>query len=444
MSHDRASERMDSLLRQTVEHARYGILITNADLGPGGQRIVFANTAMADMTGYTVDEIIGRTPRMFQGPRTDRAELDRIRAALEREKPVRAELVNYAKDGREYVVEIDITPLRDQGKLDHFVAIQRDITAQRTASEPLEPTHVLWRLAELVREALDNPIDETYMHRVFEQAVQVVPGTQAGSLKMIADDGRAHFVAVEGYAKELLNASFAAEYILEDFPGRSAMVKPGFSLPPGMDPENAQLLYGDIGRASEIRASLGIPLWIGGRLRGLLNFDNFESEDAFTESSVAIGLLYGRLLERADQQIEVSRQLGTDTVTGLPVRSHGEAALSRLFAEIEQRSGAFLLLNLDDFKTVNDAYGHHVGDRIMREVGARLRRTVGPTGTVTRWTGDEFTILLPEVQSERALSSVARSLLNVIERPFHAGSQEISLTGSLGVVRLPEHASNAS
>ena len=110
------------------------ILITEAEPieAPDGPRILYVNTAFTAMTGYTAAEAIGKTPRILQGPRTDRRELDRLHDALKAWKPVRVELVNYAKNGAEFTVVIDITPVaRPDGYFTHWVALQRDLTARR-------------------------------------------------------------------------------------------------------------------------------------------------------------------------------------------------------------------------------------------------------------------------------------------------------------------------
>ena len=123
---------------------------------PGGPRIIYVNDAFTRLTGYTAEEAIGQTPRFLQGPETQRSELDRIRAALERHEPVRAELINYGKDGRKYWLEMDITPLVDAaGKTTHFVALERDTTERRTAEEHLRMSEERFRL---VTEASEDVI----------------------------------------------------------------------------------------------------------------------------------------------------------------------------------------------------------------------------------------------------------------------------------------------
>lgn len=117
-----------------------GVVICEAgDLaGPDSPRIIEVNDAQCRICGYARHELIGRTPRLLQGPETDRATLDRIRAALEAGREVREDLVNYAKDGRPYWVEIQISPVVDPetGTL-YFVSVQRDVTERKRLEREL-------------------------------------------------------------------------------------------------------------------------------------------------------------------------------------------------------------------------------------------------------------------------------------------------------------------
>jgi PAS domain S-box-containing protein len=90
------------------------------------------------MTGYARAEVIGETPRILHGPKTDRAQLDRLRHQLSLEQPFDGETINYRKDGSEYVIEWYIVPLRDTaGKITHWMAIQRDVTERKVLEEQL-------------------------------------------------------------------------------------------------------------------------------------------------------------------------------------------------------------------------------------------------------------------------------------------------------------------
>ncbi len=127
------------LLRQAVGRLNDMVLITEAEpIDRPGPRIVFVNEAFERLTGYTAEEAIGKTPRMLQGPGTDRATLDRIRAALEAWQPVREELLNYGRDGRELWLELDIVPMADEtGRYTHWISVERDITSRKHAQAAL-------------------------------------------------------------------------------------------------------------------------------------------------------------------------------------------------------------------------------------------------------------------------------------------------------------------
>lgn len=136
-----------ALLEAAVSRANDILLICEANLlDEPGPRIVYVNDAITKVTGYDPTDLIGKSPRLFQGPATSRSELDRIRAALETQAPVSAELVNYAKDGSEYWVELDIAPIVDhEGRVTHFVAVQRDITQRKAAQDALAISELRFR-----------------------------------------------------------------------------------------------------------------------------------------------------------------------------------------------------------------------------------------------------------------------------------------------------------
>jgi PAS domain S-box-containing protein len=127
------------LLETAVGRLNDIVLITEAEpFDEPGPRIVFVNDAFERRTGYTRKEVMGQSPRFLQGPKTQRAELDRIRAALQKWQPVRAELINYTKGGEEFWLELDIVPIADaKGWFTHWVAVERDITQRKLAEQAL-------------------------------------------------------------------------------------------------------------------------------------------------------------------------------------------------------------------------------------------------------------------------------------------------------------------
>ena len=139
-----------------VLNASDAIVLTEADpIDHPGPRIVFVNEAFSRITGYAPHEVLGKSPRILQGERTQRSELDRIREALERGEPVRAELINYRKDGSEFWTDIYIAPIRDAGgRITHWAAAKRDITERKRVEDALRRT-------ELSNTALLNALPDT-------------------------------------------------------------------------------------------------------------------------------------------------------------------------------------------------------------------------------------------------------------------------------------------
>ena len=131
-------EAMLRLLDAAVQQARESILITTANLDPPGPEIIFINPEFTHMTGYQPSEVLGKTPRILQGPKTDRAMLKELRETIGRGENFSAETINYRKDGSEYYVAWDISPVRDQsGAIVQYLSIQRDVTARKQADAKL-------------------------------------------------------------------------------------------------------------------------------------------------------------------------------------------------------------------------------------------------------------------------------------------------------------------
>ena len=125
------------LLKACVDHMSDAIVITEADpISQPGPRIVWVNQSFYDLTGYSPEEVIGNTPRMLQGPGTDRATLGRLREAFSQWRPVCVEVLNYRKDGSAYWNEFQVVPVaNDQGWFTHWVSVQRDVTERKRKEE---------------------------------------------------------------------------------------------------------------------------------------------------------------------------------------------------------------------------------------------------------------------------------------------------------------------
>ncbi|MCU1498847.1 MAG: putative Diguanylate cyclase/phosphodiesterase [Acidimicrobiales bacterium] len=141
----------------------------------------------------------------------------------------------------------------------------------------------------------------------------------------------------------------------------------------------------------------------------------------------------------AEQQHHASH----DHLTGLPNRRWFTQTVDELLQHA-QGLCAVMLIDLDRFKEVNDTLGHHVGDELLRQVGIRLRTSLGDRGQIARLGGDEFAAFVQDVSSEEDAAATARHLLVALERPVLLGDLEIDVQASVGVAVFPDHGADSS
>jgi diguanylate cyclase (GGDEF)-like protein/PAS domain S-box-containing protein len=132
------------LLESVVVNAKDAILITSAEpIDLPGPKIVYCNPAFLTVTGFSLDEVMGKTPRILQCDETNRATLDHLRQALSRWKPVEVELINARRDGTRFWVQLSIVPVaNEKGWFTHWVSVQRDITERKEAELALKQAHL--------------------------------------------------------------------------------------------------------------------------------------------------------------------------------------------------------------------------------------------------------------------------------------------------------------
>ncbi|MEA2365557.1 MAG: hypothetical protein QOI32_1069 [Thermoleophilaceae bacterium] len=151
----------------------------------------------------------------------------------------------------------------------------------------------------------------------------------------------------------------------------------------------------------------------------------------------AAPLFYGVFLDVSDRkrmEAELERLALYDSLTGLPNRA---LFTDRLAHAIERRgrgnATAVYFIDVDRFKRINDSLGHSAGDQVLREVAARIQRTLRPDDTVARFGGDEFTILCESVGGVLEAVGVADRLQREIALPLRAGGAELRLSASIGI-----------
>jgi PAS domain S-box-containing protein len=136
------------LLESAIRQAGEGIVIVAADRGRS--RVVFVNPAYCAMTGYEARELLDRPIDFLAGPRTDPAEIARLREALDRGEASAGEASCYRKDGSEFVLEWHLAPIRDEeGRVTHLVSIQRDATERKAVAEQLRQSQKMEAVGRL-------------------------------------------------------------------------------------------------------------------------------------------------------------------------------------------------------------------------------------------------------------------------------------------------------
>jgi diguanylate cyclase (GGDEF)-like protein len=148
------------------------------------------------------------------------------------------------------------------------------------------------------------------------------------------------------------------------------------------------------------------------------------------------------LWRRADRRIQFLANY--DPVTGLPNRNllHDRLSQAINFAQRYDRMLGILFIDLDDFKTVNDSLGHHMGDRLLRQLGERLMTCVRGMDTVARLGGDEFVIAVTGLDHPDSLIFVAEKVLDSLSRPFILDDHELFISSSIGIAVFPRDGGN--
>jgi len=361
------------LLEAALSQAYNAVVLTDADLGPGGCKILYCNPAFCRMTGYAAAELIGQTPRILQGPLTDPAVLQRLRACLAAGQPFEGQATNYRKGGSSYHVEWKTWPIfNDLGQLTHYISVQQDITQLLQAQQ---------------------------MQALMGLALDEAPSS------VLITDAQQHVI----YA----NRAFAelSGYAQADILGK----KPGQLLHSGVHGAD---FYQSL-RSSLERGQTFKTAFTNRRKDGSL-YHCEQSVAALHDAAgqathyVAVATDVGHFVERE----QVLQNLAShDPLTRLLNRRAGEEALQRCqaVATLSGPAYAVIMADIDRFKRVNDAYGHAAGDRIIAAVSQVLSQNVRSTDAVVRWGGEEFLIALPGTGLDDALELAERIRLAVAD-----------------------------
>ncbi len=153
------------------------------------------------------------------------------------------------------------------------------------------------------------------------------------------------------------------------------------------------------------------------------------------ENICGLVLVLHDLTERKRYEEKLRYNAVTDHLTELPNRFLFFDRLNMALAQAQRdfQKLAILMLDLDEFKKVNDTHGHNIGDQLLKGVANRLAKMFRKGDTIARWGGDEFILLLPEIRQTEVAKSVAERLLHSFNKPFEFDGLKIAITASIGV-----------
>ncbi len=343
------------LLRASAEISFNSILITGPD-----RRIVYANPAFCNMTGYSLDELLGQNPKILQGPLTEQSVIDRMKAALNNSGSFNGSTINYRKNGRPYLVEWTISPVRgDSGEVCYFISIQKDITQ----------LHAEQSTGNLFAKAIDAAYDGIFI-------------TNADGVIEFANQG---FEIITGYSPN------------EVVGKKPSVLKSG---------KHDNTFYKGLWR----HLSEGLPFraMIVNRHK---NGHEIHCQQTITPVKNASGeithfiSIIKDMTDRVFEELKLREQASHDSLTGLLNRRAGEIELDVALIQAQESEASFCLLmtDIDDFKAVNDTYGHPRGDQIIKAVADILMDQTRKTDKCIRWGGEEFIVLLPFCDLPKAM-----------------------------------------
>ena len=390
------------ILAASMAHTNDVVIITEAEpITLPGPRIVYVNDAFVRMTGYTKEEAIGNTPRMLQGTRSDPAVKHQIWDALSQWKNVRVEMINYTKDGREFWVELDITPIADaNGWYTHWISIQRDITDRKTAEKQID------KLSLAVEQSLES----------------VVVTDLQGSIEYVNEA----FVHNTGYARE--------EVI-----GKNPRI-----LQSGKTPRQTyQTLWESLHQGRS---------WKGEFFNRRKDGSEYIEIAAISPLRDKAGVITHYVASKEDvtekKAIEARTQHMAfyDQLTDLPNRLLLLDRL-RLALKSSNRSkyyGALLYIDLDNFKNLNDTLGHNAGDELLKQVATRLLSCMRESDTVARFGGDEFVVMLEGLSADATEAAgiaelIAKKVLDSFQAEFPIGQYVSRSSPSIGITLFSSH-----
>lgn len=384
------SEGQVHMLSLAVEEIGSSVLITDLN-----GKIEYVNSAFSEATGYSFDEAVGQNTSLLQSGHTPPEKYQEMWDTLLAGNEWRGEMLNRKKDGSLFWESAVISAVSNEaGEMAYFVAVLEDITARKHAETQM---HLLSSTIEQAGDSVmivnSNNIIE-YVNPAFVELTSYSEEEIIGKKPDLLRSGRMS----EGFYKEMWGKILAGDVFRGELINRK---------------KNGELYYED---------------------KTITPIRNARGEIGYYVST-------GRdVTERKNYESELEHQANYDTLTALPNRNLLQDRLGQAltYARRHARQLAVLFLDLDFFKNINDSLGHDAGDLLLKQVAARLTDCVREGDTVARQGGDEFVVILSDIEEEEDVTAVTRKILKAFADPFSIGSHELYVTCSIGIALYPK------
>ena len=392
------AEEMLRKLSIAVEQSPASVVITDLEAC-----IQYVNPRFTEVTGYSAAEVIGQNPRILQSGQTAKETYLELWGKLSSGLAWHGELINKRKNGELYWEETHIAPVKNPaGAVTHYVAMKADISERKRAEK------MLLQSEASLRAILDN---SPYLIWLKDMGGRFIAVNKA----FFNTTGRAQMQDVLGKTDfDLWPKELARKYRADDAEVMSTRRQ---KLTEEMLMDNGKICWVETFKA---------PIMdVNGHLLGTTGF----AQD---------------ITGRKNAESQIRHLAHYDPLTDLPNRTLLSDRLQQALATAKRDKAhmSILFIDLDKFKPINDALGHHVGDLLLKEAAKRMQDCVRESDTVARIGGDEFVVLLPVIEAEQDAMLVAEKIRHALNRPFVLVGQSLKISSSTGVAVYPEHGSS--
>ena len=294
--------------------------------------------------------------------------------------------------------------------------------------------NTLYQVAEKIIKV--NSEEEVYT-LILETAIELIPNGSKGSILLLEEDSQFHFKILKGYSEELKKLSLKKEevylYKINNFSGTAIIKNPNRFDEEVIKAEKIHRMN-DL-EALDISCTMSTPIFIDDKLIGMINVDITSRGKSFTSEDVALMNYIKNELQLALKNSVIQSKLkfmaNFDELTGLYNRRHFKQFFTKELIKIKRykTEGCLALIDLDNFKTINDNYGHNMGDKALKLFADILRENLRKSDIYARMSGDEFVILFINCSKQNAVERLENIIKVLLEQKFEG----LTLSFSYGV-----------